>query len=88
MMRKKKTDPKFYKRRRMLTAAFLGSEFFKLVLEPHILAEIRDCDSLNGMDENDIEKSYFKKKNKKSMYQGLLSKLKAWSTKNYKDEEV
>ena len=77
-----------YHKRRMLAKAFMNSEFYKLFVEPDMKDCIDKCKMLSSIKEDDIEKSYYRAKNKKDVYQGLINKWNSWIVKNYKDEEV
>lgn len=81
------TDKKVIEKRRDLTLGFLGSEFYRHFLEPHLEKEIEiynKITKIDGTSPQTILKDYTKNKNKVDIYRGLLNKFQEWAGKSYK----
>ena len=80
-------DKKAIEKRRNLTDGFLGSEFYRHILEPHLKKEIETYNKIskiNGESPQSILNDYRKNKNKVDIYRGLLNKFQEWASKSYK----
>ena len=84
----KKLDNKDLERRKKLAIDFLDSEFYQKFFKPDLEEQIKNSDKLSVIDttsETTILKDFHSKKNKVTVYRGLLNKIDEWANKQYKN---